>query len=299
MKNLELMSGQMAKHVTRKFISDALISAGLKDARIVEISPGNKPILSKSNFPALLYVDYFDTEGVKKNNEDRYGYKPKDLQAVDIALSLDPEMSVLENASVKAVTSSHVFEHLPNPIKHLKIVERILDERGIYVLIVPDKRACFDVFRHPTDIGEWVSSYHQNTEKPLFSQHFNSHSRAVFDSVGGIHKQHSHSVYSQRTQQSDFSFPIQQVLEDSLRDAAKQLASSFYGDCHCSVFTPPSLHLLLVETNLLGLTSFWPIQRSGVLGEEFVIILQKGAGDGMSGVEKKKIRFELCQEVFL
>lgn len=56
------------------------------------------------------------------------------------------------------VFTSHVIEHVPDLTAHFQAVSRILNAGGLYVLIVPDKRFCFDHFNAETTLADVIDA---------------------------------------------------------------------------------------------------------------------------------------------
>jgi SAM-dependent methyltransferase len=115
---------------------------------VLELGPFVNPCLSGPN------VKYFDVL-------DKTALLARAMQisldvskAVDIDFVSDiADMSVV-NETFDVVVSSHSIEHNPDLIDHLKQVERILKPGGRYLVIVPDKRYCFDHFLPESSIAE-------------------------------------------------------------------------------------------------------------------------------------------------
>lgn len=62
------------------------------------------------------------------------------------------------------VCSSHVLEHIPNPIIALKEWLRVIKDDGIVYCAVPDKRFTFDHKRKRTTLQHLVNDYKQNVD---------------------------------------------------------------------------------------------------------------------------------------
>jgi SAM-dependent methyltransferase len=61
--------------------------------------------------------------------------------------------------SFDVVLSSHVVEHQPDLVRHLHGVENILRPGGLYFLLVPDHRYCFDHFIAESTIAEVLDAH--------------------------------------------------------------------------------------------------------------------------------------------
>ena len=61
--------------------------------------------------------------------------------------------------------SSHVLEHLANPLRGLKEWKRVVRENGLLVIIVPHKDGTFDHLRPVTSIDHMIADYEQGVDE--------------------------------------------------------------------------------------------------------------------------------------
>lgn len=107
---------------------------------VLEIGPFNNPTVRGDN---VRYFDVMTTAQLKERAE-RVGYDPQTVPEISY-VSPDGDLSVVDNR-FSAVVSCHCIEHQPDLIRHFKQVEAMLETKGKYYLVVPDKRYCFDYF---------------------------------------------------------------------------------------------------------------------------------------------------------
>ena len=67
----------------------------------------------------------------------------------------------IEDESYDFLLSSHVLEHLANPLRGLKEWKRVVRENGLLVIIVPHKDGTFDHLRPVTAIDHMIDDYEQ------------------------------------------------------------------------------------------------------------------------------------------
>jgi len=73
------------------------------------------------------------------------------------------DLDFLQDNSIGYVINSHVFEHLPNPIKALLEWFRVIRDKGYIFLIVPQRGAQLtDVGRNLTTFAEWRTAYEED-----------------------------------------------------------------------------------------------------------------------------------------
>lgn len=95
----------------------------------------------------LLEGDTFDYD-----QEHTYGY-----QYVQDSTNL----SKIKNLYYDFVLSSHVIEHIANPIKALLEWVRVIKDEGILVIILPHKDGTFDHKRPVTDLSHIINDYNK------------------------------------------------------------------------------------------------------------------------------------------
>jgi SAM-dependent methyltransferase len=123
------------------------------DLRVLEIGPFTKPIVSSSQ------TDYFDvlsTEDLCKRAE-QLGLDPGGVPEIRWVSPLGSLEIVTETYDV--VISSHAIEHQVDLVRHLREVEAVLRPGGAYLLVVPDKRYCFDQSISESSIADVLDAH--------------------------------------------------------------------------------------------------------------------------------------------
>lgn len=101
---------------------------------------------------------------VQQINGEPYIYhstRPKGLQIVDDASTL----SSIPDESYEFILSSHVLEHIANPIKALHEWKRIIKPDGHLVIIIPHKDGTFDRKRPITTLKHLIYDFENNTQE--------------------------------------------------------------------------------------------------------------------------------------
>ena len=132
----------------------------------------------------------------------------------------------------EAVFSSHVIEHAPDLIRHLKDVARLLADGGAYYLLVPDKRYCFDHFLPSTIVDQIRDA--QGRERPTIESVVNhltrrTHNRAMLHWLG---------------------FHGKPVEEPDAPEELNRAEQGEYLDVHQWAFTPSSFRELMEELGI-------------------------------------------------
>ena len=168
---------EMLQTALQKLINDTQMKA-------LEISPWDNPFLRGNN------VKYFEVMSAEDLRKATVGVKrkldtlPKKIDFV----GAKGDLSVI-NEKFHIVFSAHVIEHCPDLVLHLQNVSKILNAGGLYVMIVPDKRYCFDYYHSESTISEIIEAFVARRKIPRLADVINfaytrTHNNAVFHWLG-------------------------------------------------------------------------------------------------------------------
>ena len=73
------------------------------------------------------------------------------------------ELNEIESGKYDFVLSSHVIEHIANPIKALSEWIRVLKNEGILIVVIPHKDGTFDHKRNITTLDHIINDYNNDT----------------------------------------------------------------------------------------------------------------------------------------
>jgi len=182
--------------------------------------------------------------------------------------SLDQAVPADLLGSFDMLVASHVFEHLPDPIRFLASCAKVLKPDGVVSLAIPDYRFIFDYFRPWSTTGDVIGAYLSgNTRHTPAASFDNVAYLATADTVAswGQHAVHEFAFLS----------TLQQAYA-SARDAAEP---GQYSDMHAWQLTPNRFALIMLELSVLGLID-WHIEKLyPTAGNEFIVHLRRGAED--------------------
>lgn len=121
---------------------------------ILEIGPFTSPLIQGEK------VKYFDVLDKQALIEREIEHK----RPIESALEIDyvspvGDLSIIRNEKFDVVVSGHCIEHQADLIKHLNQVSDILNPGGYYLLIIPDKRYCFDHFIAESTLADVVQAH--------------------------------------------------------------------------------------------------------------------------------------------
>jgi predicted SAM-dependent methyltransferase len=119
----------------------------------IEIGPGPKPQVFSSEATSVRYLEEMPLEKWKElyDKSSKYGTESADFSnyILGSADSIPAEPETLD-----FIFSSHVFEHLANPLGHLKRWNALLKKAGVVIAVVPDMHATKDMYATPSTLAE-------------------------------------------------------------------------------------------------------------------------------------------------
>lgn len=217
----------------------------LTTARVLEIGALAVPLVAPDE-ARVDYVDHLDTEGLRDEYRDHPDVDIDKLVEVTHVWNGGTFAEVIgETAAFDAIVSSHVFEHLPNPIQWLMDAYEVLAPGGQIYMVVPDMRFTFDRHRARTRTGDWVEWYLKKLTRPSAAQIYDYHARVVEVPDGHGWAPEPEGGFAR----------IYDTLT-AMMQARYAAETERYIDAHCSVFTPVSLLDLFAEIDELNLFPF-------------------------------------------
>lgn len=122
--------------------------------RILELGPLNRPIVEKNEYPNCRYCDIRSTEEVKALYSGNAYLETTGIQVdtstiveIDDVISGSYSKFYEDKEKFDVVVASHVLEHMDDLIFSLRDIAGILKPGGVFCIVYPDKRYCFDHFR--------------------------------------------------------------------------------------------------------------------------------------------------------
>jgi Methylase involved in ubiquinone/menaquinone biosynthesis len=101
----------------------------------------------------------------------------------------------VEPESLDFIYSSHVFEHLVNPLGHLELWSGLLRKGGELLMVIPDYIGSKDYLAEPSTMEAFMAEFRDGSFSPSIS-HYERYARArklagngqnLFDSKSSIH----------------------------------------------------------------------------------------------------------------
>ncbi len=290
--------------MTHKKITDPRFISILKHTDIskkgIEIAPYHNPILPKADGHNVFILDVCDTDRLRANakNDKNIGKAGEaKIEPVDFVGDACDMGAVITKAGMAGqfgyVISSHNFEHLANPIKFLQGVGLALETGGVLSMAVPDYRCCFDRFRIPTRLSDWLVAYHLDKKQPAAAD--------VFDTRTGSTNMGDDIAYAVSFDSAYRPTPYTACKDfrgEYNRFCEKLKTPGPYQDTHCNVFFPELLELYLRDLRHLDLIDLEIIAPPKSMGIEFYIYLKKVATPSQTSEEDhRKVRQDLLIKI--
>ena len=236
--------------------------------RILEVGPSYNPMFSKSSGRPVSVLDHATRDELIAKYSNDPGADHTRIEEVDFVWRRGPMSEALppcERGTFDIMVASHVVEHTPDLVSFLVSAQEILRPSGRFLLVVPDKRFCFDYFRPPSTTGD------------VLNAHLACRSRHT---PGTIFDQLAYSVSTDgRVAWSQEPMGVLK-LEHDLATTRTQLTppgeEAPYTDAHNWRFTPAWFQLIILELAWLGLAD-WRADRVGETHHcEFPVQLSRG-----------------------
>lgn len=131
----------------------------------LEVGPGANPHVRPAEDLQVRYLEDVDKDEWLK----RYHREPSaDADRIwqDYLVGDAHHLDVCEGSSLDFIYSSHVFEHLMNPLGVLRNWSAKLRPGGSVLAVIPDARFCFDLRQAPSEPMEFDSEFRENRWTP-------------------------------------------------------------------------------------------------------------------------------------
>lgn len=238
-----------------------------EQASVLEIGAGYNPHFTKDRFPNVFHLDHATADELRAKyaSDQHVGHLTDRIQNVDFVSDGSPiEDLIPPELRFDIVFSSHSLEHQIDLIGHLRSIEKLLAPGGRLLLILPDYRCSFDVFRYPTVTSDAILVHRDPGKVHRGKQIFDHMTRTV--DINPIRR-----LRAPDKSAAKFNYPLAAGI-DALDNAEKEEAR--YEDAHAWVFSPASFRLLLLELYMLGFIRLKVESISPTYKNQFFVVLQ-------------------------
>jgi SAM-dependent methyltransferase len=208
-------------------------------ARLLEIGPYFSPAF---HGPNVRYLDVFDADTLRAHAVSA-GADPAGCPA---EIHYTNGLAEAAGADFDLVFSSHAIEHQPDLIGHLTEVAATLKPGGLYWIVCPDKRYCFDQKRPASTIADVLDARGRTRNTR----------RAVIDQV--VLSDHNDPVQHWRGDHDDVAVHERERLQWALNHIEER--GEEYIDVHAWHLTPQTFRKILATLADLRLIPFEKIR---------------------------------------
>lgn len=239
-------------------IREGLIAAVEPKARLLEIGPFCQPVFSGET---VQYLDVLDADGLRERGT-----------ALGLDLSRTPDTIHFTHGLAEAagqdfdyVFGSHNIEHQPDLVTHLREVADALAPDGQYLLIIPDKRYCFDHFIPETTIADVIGAFLDRRTTHTWADVIEHRALTC----------HNDTVAHWRGEHGPPPDGTDGRVEAAMQEIT--IANGAYIDVHAWQFTPRNFRSILSQLDAMGLIPLKPLRVYETVHDrnEFVAILTR------------------------
>lgn len=268
----------------REYVKDNLLK---KDDRILEFGPLIRPLVSKEQYPNVVFADVRSTDEIKKlytsnNYLEATGLNVDISQVAEIDYVINKSYSeTFKNAKkFDVIYLSHVIEHMPDIIGFFQDVKNVLSDKGKLVLIYPDARYCFDHFRNGTT---FVDAYEVYIDKK-------NSSKRVLDFVYNVVNENDATFFWNKKNQNDILPTID--LKKTLGAYDKAMRGELPDDTHFWPFSDFQFVKFLYDMDRANMLDFEIVDfyETQINTQEFMIILEPKK-------KKQSIRYDAYRRI--
>jgi hypothetical protein len=237
----------------------------------LEVAPYFNPFLDP-DVHDVFYVDCIDNDEIQAKaaaNPGAVGARVPRIHAVWVPGK--PLSQCVCGRRFGYALASHVMEHVPNPLGWLHEILDCIEDGGVLVLLLPDRRGTMDYYRRETTFAEVVGWSIERPAHPTPTQVMDFLSQSFMDT-------------------GTLDFSSMPAFADAPRHYSDQDALGFarmvqeqrnYLDAHVSVWTPESFAAVFERVIGLGLlpASLAGVHRAlpGFHPAEFLVVLRKAS----------------------
>jgi len=231
----------------------------------LEIGPSHRPLAPKRAGFNVHILDHASATELRAKYQNA-NVDINNIEEVDFVWRGQPYSELIgQTHCYDWIISSHVIEHVPDLISHIKECELLLKPNGFLSLIIPDKRYCFDYFQPLTSTGNWLDAFAERRKKPTPGQ--------VFDHIANTSKRKGNGAWGNDGLGGADS--LGHSFQQAMSIYAKSIETPDYIDVHCWRFIPESFKLIIADLKNLGLIDLNVVLHFDTTGTEFYMTLAK------------------------
>ncbi|MBB3897071.1 class I SAM-dependent methyltransferase [Roseococcus suduntuyensis] len=246
-------------------------------AKVLEIGAGYAPLFRKADGYDVRIIDHLPTAALIEKYRG-LGVDTSRIEQVDHVWHGEPIPELVGGRRFDIVYASHVVEHSTDLVAFLTGAMEVLEETGAIVLLVPDKRYCFDYFQPMTDTAKVLADAHRKATRHSFESLYREEMQVVAQQSGAQH------IAWWPGPVSDFQL-MRSDPRARLASTRAHVAGTDYVDAHEYFFIPSTFNLIVDELNFLGVLPLRLSLLTRARGCEFMAVLTRAPLGRMTAEE--------------
>jgi SAM-dependent methyltransferase len=252
------------RHNRIEFISNLI---DLESSRGIEFGPLHDPMIDPSQ-SGVIYVDHANTNDLKAKYESDPNVDVREIVDVNFVYSgSNLSETIGEANSLDYVLSSHVGEHIPDFIAWMAECRKVLNSNGIFVIILPDKRFCWDAMRPNSNASDLIQAHKRKLTRPSLGMIWQAKTKAV-----ALGNKITWYTFSNPTPSETYRRVINR--QDLVSSLWRYLIKREYLDVHCWVFSADTFREIIDSLREQKLCDFKVEAVHGPEGNEFIAVMR-------------------------
>jgi SAM-dependent methyltransferase len=264
-----------------------LLRSLTKEGRLIEIGPSFNPLAPKREGWNTFVVDHASREELVAKYADQDTAQIEEVDFVWHGGSIADAVPADQHGTFDAFIASHVIEHTTDIVTFLQAAQTLIKPDGLVILAVPDKRKCFDFFRHPSSTADAIAAFQERRVRHTTRTHLD-YALNVALKPGNVGAWSSYD--------SDPVAPANSIDTEPQWRAAADLP--YYVDAHAWVFVPSSFQLMILELSAAGYLDLRVEEVAEAETTEFYAWLRKGH-EPLHGSDLQAVRKRLMDRVVI
>lgn len=229
--------------MTKEELLEKMIS---KDMFGLEVGPSYNPALPRSMGWNVETIDHASAEELREKYANMTDISK--VEHVDYISDARPMHEIIPHrGAYDFIYASHVIEHITDIIGLLQSCELLLKPEGQLILVVPDKRRCFDVMQVRSSTGDVLEAH-----RHLATRH---NPGTIFDFIANTADMGGNSIWeADWARKRNLGFHFAENVETAHGFYTRAVNEPDYIDVHAWRFVPSSFRLIMQDLERIGLT---------------------------------------------
>jgi hypothetical protein len=256
--------------------------------RCLEVAPYFDPFLSREKFD-VDYTDYVGTEELRRKGAENVDGSNREIPDIDFVWHPGHHLldCIPDGKRYDYIFSSHVIEHVPDPIGWLNELLDVMNVGGYAALFIPDRKKNVDFFRSETSFSQLVHWWMERPTRPTAEQildfcvnsHTSGEEKYLFFGTDGQPRR-----------------PIKRFYTDlsAINTAIFSYNEDHYFDVHCTVWNSETCGGIVERLVACGILNV-SVEAVKEDSTEFLIVLQK-KGDPVRRPPNQKLAVDAAKD---